>query len=179
MSDEDKMNENFDNFSSWYKAILEHLYPCRNAGFAILMIAFPLLERYLRKKFKLSPKDNLSDSCYAELALIFPVLSNASTAREFWQVYRNGLLHEVTLSQQNRNEKEMPVGRVSHDKPMITFKDGSFWIHPVDFTKKVIETIQNDFKTFEGLEDSQSQLPMVKPSKTKSGKIIVSTNIQN
>lgn len=179
MSDESKMNEHFDNFNSWYKAILERLYPDRDAGFAILMIAFPLLERYLRKKVNLLPIDILSPLFYAELAQLFPVLSNSSTAKDFWQVYRNGLLHEVTLSRKNKKGNEMPVGWVSHDKPMITIEDGTFCIHPVDFTKKVIETIQNDFKTFEGLVDSQSQLPTVKPSKTKSGKIIVSTNIQN
>ncbi len=58
-------------------------------------------------------------------------------------------------------------GWVSHDNPMITIEDGTFWIHPVDFTKKVIETIQNDFKTFEGLVDSQSQLPTSKKKGSK------------
>lgn len=173
------MNEHFDNFNSWYIATLERLYPNRDAGFAILMIAFPLLERYLRKKVKLLPIDNLSDSFFAELALLFPVLSNSSTAKNFWQVYRNGLLHAVTLSRQNRRGNGMQVGWVSHDNPMITIEDGTFWIHPVDFTKKVIETIQNDFKTFEGLVDSQSQLPTVKPSETKSGRIILGTNTQD
>jgi hypothetical protein len=172
------MNEHLDNFKSWYIATLERLYPHRDAGFAILMIAFPLLERYLRKKVKLSPNDNLSDLFYAELALLFPVLSNNSTAKDFWQVYRNGLLHEVTLSQENRRGNEMPVGWVSHDKPMVSIEDRSFWIHPVDFTIKVIETIQNDFKTFEGVEGSISQLPRVKHTETKSGRIILGTNTQ-
>lgn len=173
------MSEHFDNFKSWYIATLERLYPHRDAGFAMLMITFPLLERYLRKKVELSPKDNLSDLFYAELASLFPVLSNNSTAKDFWQVYRNGLLHEVTLSRQNRSGNEMPLGRVSHDKPMVSIEDGSFWIHPVDFTKKVIEAIQNDFKTFEGVEDSISKLPKVQPVETKSGRIILSTNTED
>jgi hypothetical protein len=173
------MNEHLDNFNSWYIATLERLYPHKDAGFAILMIAFPLLERYLRKKVRLLPKNNLPDSFFAELALLFPVLSNSSTAKDFWQVYRNGLLHEVTLSRQNRSGNEMPIGWVSHNKPMIMIEDGTFWIHPVEFTKKVIETIQNDFKTFEGLADSQFQLPTVKRSETKSGWIILGTNTQD
>jgi hypothetical protein len=171
------MNEHFDNFKNWYMATLERLYPYRDAGFAILMIGFPLLERYLRKKVRLLPKDNLSDLFYTELASLFPVLSNVLTAKAFWQVYRNGLIHEVTLSRQNRSGHEMPVGWVSHDKPMISVEEGSFWIHPVDFAKKVIDTIQNDFETFEGVENSQ--LPLIKVNETKSGRIMLGTNTQD
>lgn len=173
------MSEHFDNFKSWYISTLERLYQHRDAGFAILMITFPLLERYLRKKVKLSPADNLSDLFFMELVLLFPVLSDISTARNFWQVYRNGLLHEVTLSRQNRSGHDMPIGWVSHDKPMVSIEDGSFWIHPVDFTKTVIEIIQSDFSTFEGIDESLSHLPAVTPVEAKSGKIILGTNTQD
>jgi len=173
------MNECLNNFKSWYIATLEKLYPHRDAGFPILMVAFPLLERYLRKKAKLLPKDKLSELFYRELGQLFPALSDISKAKTFWQVYRNGLLHEVTLSRQSRGGRKKPIGWVSHDKPMISIEDGIFCVHPVDFTRKVVESIQNDFDTFEGLADSQSQLPKVKPCKTQSGRIILGTGTQD
>jgi hypothetical protein len=73
----------------------------------------------------------------------------------------------------------MPLGWVSHDKPMISIEDGTFWIHPVDFTKKVVEIIQNDFETFVGRENPISQLPTTKPIETKPGRIILGTNTQD
>ena len=43
-------NIHHDNFRAWFSKILEGLYSVQDAGFPILMISFPLLERYLREK---------------------------------------------------------------------------------------------------------------------------------
>ncbi|MEE8329333.1 MAG: hypothetical protein V3R54_05325, partial [Thermodesulfovibrionia bacterium] len=94
------MNKNLDNFRVWYSKILEALYLKENAGFVILMISFPLLERYLREKSGVH-EGNLNDSFHSELQTIFPVLTSQEIAKQFWHVYRNGLLHQVTLSQKN------------------------------------------------------------------------------
>jgi|GEM_PF-3422388 len=158
------------NFETWYKKVLELLYPHRDAGFAILLLAFPLLERYLRHKKGLKPDQSLTDPFYDELVLLFPVLKDNATARNFWQVYRNGLLHEITLSRQTRSGAPMPVGWLSHDKPMITIEtDGSMWINPPDFAQLVVATIELDFITFEGAMLS-TPLPTVKsqPAATSS-----------
>ncbi len=156
------MTTHHDNFRSWYVDTLEFLYPRREAGFPILMIVFPLLERYIRQKVGLPPQSQLTDKFYDELRNMFPELTDKATAEQFWQVYRNGLLHEVTISRQNRKGDQMPVGRVSHDRPRISVDpDGSFWIHPVDFAKRVTEVIEADFATFEGVV-SASQLPSEK-----------------
>ena len=42
-----------ENFQAWFVKPLKKLYKNPDAGFPIMMIAFPLLERYLRrlKKF--------------------------------------------------------------------------------------------------------------------------------
>ena len=60
------MDSNLNNFKAWYKDTLEKLYPYRNSEFAILMITFPFLERYLRNKNGLSYKDNLNNGCMDE-----------------------------------------------------------------------------------------------------------------
>ncbi len=171
------MNTHRKNFKAWYADVLNSLYPSRDAGFAVLMIAFPLLERYLRQKLQLPPQATLQDAFYDELTKVFPQLSNRATAKNFWQVYRNGILHEVTLSKQNRSGTQMPVGWLSHDKAIVSIEsDGSFWIHPVLFSQHVVRTIETNFSVFEGAAISQSPLPTVKPTPTVSGPIVLGTN---
>src|SRR3989338_816269 len=95
-------NIHHDNFRAWYSIILEGLYSNQDAGFPILMISFPLLERYLREKSGVH-EGNLNDSFYSELQNIIPALTSLDLAKQFWHVYRNGLLNQVTLSRQDRN----------------------------------------------------------------------------
>ena len=87
------MSVNLEYFRSWFVRLLESLYPQTDAGFAITMIAFPRLERYLRQKVQLTPKDSLSSAFYDELYGLFPELQSAVKVSEFWQIYRNGILH--------------------------------------------------------------------------------------
>lgn len=178
------MSTHRENFESWYKKVLESLYPHRDAGFAILLIVFPLLERYLRLKTGLTSDQNLSDAFFDELARLFPELGTRSTARNFWHIYRNGLLHELTLSRQARSGALMPTGSLSHDKPMISIEpDGRMWLHPKEFAQRVVTTIESDFTTFQGVLTSSSRLPTVKakPEAASLGtaqprKIILGTN---
>ncbi|WP_374691239.1 hypothetical protein [Accumulibacter sp.] len=156
------MSSNRENFNSWYKKVLATLYPSREAGFAILLVAFPLLERYLRQKTGLSADQVLSNAFYEELARMFPELRDQAISRRFWQVYRNGLLHQITLSRQNRGGVALPVGWLSHDKPRIVVaSDGSMWLHPVEFAQHVVCVIEGDFETFEG-QATAPPLPKVR-----------------
>jgi len=155
------MNCHKKNFDVWYKAILEDLYSNRNAGFVILMVAFPLLERYLREKSGVHD-ENLNNSFYNELSSVFPELKSAKDANYFWNVYRNGLLHQVTFSQKNRQGIKMPDGWVSNDVTTISIdNNGNFWVHPSEFAKRIIDTIEKDFSTFEGQNSPNYPLPSV------------------
>jgi hypothetical protein len=61
------------NFESWFVKVLESLYPCRDAGFVILMTTFPLLERYLRQRVGLAAENNtLTLPFYDELLNLLP-----------------------------------------------------------------------------------------------------------
>src|SRR5665213_484930 len=113
------MPTHLHNFRCWYSGILDSLYTNGNAGFVILMVAFPLLERYLREMSGVN-EGELTDRFYDELRRVFPVIPDNSIARQFWQVYRNGLLHQVTLSQQNRRGLRMPEGWLSGNVAAIT-----------------------------------------------------------
>lgn len=149
------------NFEVWYKAILEGLYSNRNAGFVILMVAFPLLERYLREKSGVHER-SLNASFYKELATVLPELTSQNDASHFWQVYRNGILHQVTVSQKNRKGIKMPDGWVSNDVVAVSVdSNGDFWVHPSKFAKRVINTIEKDFPTFEGHHSVNHPLPGV------------------
>jgi hypothetical protein len=143
-------NARLDNFKFWYKDVMIRLFADRDAGFVILMTVFPLLERYLRQKVKLGNKAPLNDRFHDQLVNCFPELVCKDNAKNFWQVYRNGLLHEVTLSTEDRKGKGMPTGWLSNDKPSIEIElDGSFFLNPVDFAKRVLTLIEDDFSTFE------------------------------
>jgi hypothetical protein len=149
------------NFEAWYKAILDGLYSNRNAGFVILMVAFPLLERYLREISGVQD-ENLNDSSFNKLSSVFPELKSQKDARNFWQVYRNGLLHQVTFSKKNRQGVKMPDGWVSNDGAAISLDSNSvFWVHPSNFAKRIIDTIEKDFATFEGQNSTDHPLPRV------------------
>jgi hypothetical protein len=67
------MSDHLENFRSWFVQVLEQLYQQRAAGFAITMIAFPLLERYLRQKVGLTPENRLSPEFFAELLKLFRI----------------------------------------------------------------------------------------------------------
>ena len=155
------MSANQENFRIWYARVLEYLSKDGHAGFAMLMIAFPILERYLREKSGVH-EGNLNDKSYDELRAVFPMLVDKKMASDFWHVYRNGLLHQVTMSQQNRAGLRMPDGWLSGDAEMISVDgSGSFWVHPAKFSFRVIEVIDADFATFEGAHSVNHPLPVV------------------
>lgn len=157
------MTNNLDNFRSWYSNILEELYSRQDAGFVILMISFPLLERYLREKSGVH-EGNLNDTFYNELQTIFPALTSQELAKQFWQVYRNGLLHQVSLSMKDKKGIQMPSSWLHKEAEILSIgKSGDFWVHPVKFAKKVIEIIENDFTTFEGPHSTSHPLPRIHP----------------
>jgi hypothetical protein len=150
-----------DNFTDWYVTVLESLYPQQNAGFVVVTVAFVLLERYLRQKAGLAPQARLSNDFYQELSRVVPELRTQAEAKQFWQVHRNGLLHEATLSSQTRNGMAMPAAYLTHTRRRIVVEtDGSFWLNPVDFAKTVVAAIEADFATFEG-SGKAAQLPVV------------------
>ena len=126
------------------------------------MVTMPLLERYLRQKVELPLRGSLNETFYKELTGLFPELRDVGTAKKFWHVYRNGLLHEVAMSSQNGTSSPMLVGSLSHDIPNIAIDlDGGFWLHPCDFAKRVVQAIENDFASYER-DSLVERLPTVK-----------------
>jgi len=141
-----------DNFNLWFRKSIESLYGNENAGFPILMLVLPLLERYLRSKSGVPEGEKLTPAFFNELVALFPSLKDETLARNFWQVYRNGILHQATLSRKNSRGTMMPDGWLSGNDKIKDFEidsNGHFWVNPVKFAKKVIDTINNDFSNYE------------------------------
>ena len=157
------MSDDLKHFHAWYLKTLKSLYPVRDAGIPVLMVSMPLLERYLRQKNGRTPEQPLDDACMGTLRGIFPVLPDIASAWRFWQVYRNGFLHQVTLSLRTRAGTALPSSELTHDiaEPIQVRRDGSFVLHPVLFSKLATATIEADFATFVGAGTPAPKLPEV------------------
>jgi hypothetical protein len=169
------MPSNLANFKSWYVDVLESLYHNRSAGFILMMIAFPLIERYFRQKLGLSEDDILPTGChfYKELYTLFPQLGSVDKAEKFWRVHRNGFLHQTTFS---AKIKPSPPSALTHDIPDTIVDDPIFGVivHPVKFVERIIKTILEDFSTYEGRTSSPS-LPVIRQLATETGGNIIGT----
>lgn len=155
------MSEDYINFKSWYVDILSSLFDTREAGLVVFMISLPLAERYFRLKANLSPNDDLNDQFMKHLCTLFPNLKDIPTARQFWNVYRNGFLHQATLSQKTRGGTALPSGSLTHDiqEPVQLEADGSFRVHPVKFSQQIIKEIEDNFTIFAGSGTLAPSLP--------------------
>jgi hypothetical protein len=151
------------NFKSWYVDVLEGMYANQNAGLAVFIITLSLLERYLRLKSGMTPKDDVGDKFRTNLIAMFPALSTDQVAFDFWRVFRNGFLHQATLSQETKGGKDLPIGRLTHGTPDPVFvvSDGSFIVNPVLFSKTAVSAIEADFVTFVGKDSDAPPLPKV------------------
>jgi hypothetical protein len=135
-----------ENFDSWFAKIIRNSYEDDDAGYMRVMLAFQLLERYVR--LKVQCLGDLKGRFYDEIASLIPKLER-DRAREFWDIYRNKLLHRVTSR-----------GWLSALETPVLYSNGNFQLDSVKFPKRVLEIIESDFTTFEG-ERMDDKLPTV------------------
>jgi hypothetical protein len=156
------MDEDLKNFTSWFSEVIATLYPRRETGFAIILITFPLLERYLRQRQ--CPSMDLDDRHMDDLVKLFPELTARPVAWEFWKAYRHGLLHKLTFNTKDKQGRALPIGGLTHDIPetIRRLQDG-FWVNPVKFSQAVLSAIEADFPTFAQDRNGEYALPRVTP----------------
>lgn len=156
------MDQNLKNFRSWYVTPLKALYRRRNSGIAALMISMPLLERFLRQKSGLAGGQNLTPAFHERFRGAFPALQNAAKAKQCWIVFRHGFLHQVSLNMVSLDGAALPTsGKLTHDinQSIQILEDGTFVLNPVEFSKRVIEIIEEDFAAFAGAGSAAPELP--------------------
>jgi hypothetical protein len=151
------------NFKAWYVDVLHGLYKIEGAGIPVLMISMPLLERYLRQKNRIAPADALTDASMRDLCVMFPALPSVDIARQFWNVYRHGFLHQATLSTVSHRGANLPVGWLTYNRSAAVSieSNGSFCVEPRLFAQTVVAAIQADFPTFAGVAAGAPPLPVV------------------
>ena len=167
-----------ENFQQWFTNVLAPLFQKRDAGLVILMTAFPLLERYIRQKTPMSASDNFGDDAKALLLSLFPELKNLDAAGQFWQVFRHGLLHQVSFLPEKRSSGpkrppvSLPGSRITHDIPVAIRieADHSFTLQPVIFCDRVLSVIEADFATFiGGVQSTAYPFPRAEPYLSSAG----------
>jgi hypothetical protein len=155
-----------EEFRKWFLESLEPLRKNSHAGFIFVFTAFPLLERYLRRKNNCPDGDSLTDAFFTNLGILFPDFIGKE--REFWHCYRNGLLHQATFSRQKKKKDgiwvALPGAGISGHKPSpVYFLPGTneFYLNPSSFFDTVTQQILGDFATYESIGAGQYHLPSV------------------
>jgi hypothetical protein len=127
-----------ENFELWFGKPLATLLADEHSGFAVVMIAFPILERYLRATSGAEPNSSQFNQA---LLGVLPELKDTKNANLFWSIYRHGVLHNVALSRETHG--------LSSIKPIVeVWPNGKVWMNPNLFAKRVLDTIRNDFARF-------------------------------
>ena len=161
------MTTSESEFRKWFVDSLAQLRTSGDAGFIFVLVAIPILERYLRRKSKCSEGQELTDAFFKELGKLFGEISGRE--RDFWSCYRNGLLHHVTFAQEKwvrrTNEwKGLPKAAISgHDSRPVYFDQAKceFYVNPIAFFDLVISAVLADFATYESDGVTRYSLPSI------------------
>jgi len=126
------------------------------------LITMPILERYLRETSACA-EGSLGDEFYEYLLGMFSELESLDQARQFWQTYRNGLLHQLAFSLQDRKGSRMPPACITFDQEdaISTLEHGQFVVNPISFSKRVTSEINSDYREMVGTQSPNHPLPFV------------------
>jgi hypothetical protein len=127
------------------------------------MITFPLLERYLREKSQSYEDKSVNDNFHYELIKIFPEIGSIENSKSFWRIYRHGILHQATLSQEDKKIRGCLIKTIK----CLRIDNETIFIYPTNFSKKVIKIIKDDFDTFVAAHSTNHMLAVV--SKLEEG----------
>ena len=109
-----------ENFELWVGGPLEAMLAQPHAGFVVAMVAFPVLERYLRGKSGAAPD---KPGFQAALVEVIPELRNTQAAGTFWFMFRHSLLHYAGFQQPN-------YAFVSSAELVSVSERGEVWMNP-------------------------------------------------
>jgi hypothetical protein len=135
------------NFKKWFEDVLNKLADNPEAGLPMMMITLPLLERYLRRLCGMKFSDTIGPKFKSELRKIFPVLDSNKRAYMFWNVFRNGLLHQAALNP-GKDWMGWIKHETAHDAIVVEKKYKEFWVGPTQFAHEVIKVINGNFSVF-------------------------------
>lgn len=139
-----------ENFELWVGGPLETILAHPHAGFIVAMVAFPVLERYLRGKSGAAPDE---PAFQAALVEVIPELRSTQAAGTFWSMFRHSLLHYAGFQRPN-------YGFASSAELVSVSASGEVWMNPQLFGERVLKTVRADFPAY---ERGKVSLPRVRP----------------
>jgi len=143
------MTEDYDRFRMWYVEPLRALeeMPKGQGGFIALATACFLYERYAVAALRAQGKKADRSGKLSQLASDFDV--DDATAKAFWDVIRDGLLHQGMPMQQKQNEL-LPRYAFHHLYPLMSLENihGEIWlkVQPWKFMNKVLSIWDSNFE---------------------------------
>jgi hypothetical protein len=176
------MTPAMQDFKRWFIDSLSPLRANGHAGFVFVLIAFPLLERYLRGKSACPEGQPLTPAFLSNLGVLFPAI--AGKEKSFWDCYRNGLLHQVTFPKAKLDRKTriwvaLPEAGISgYDQRPVYFIPSSnrFFLNPLVFFDLVTSTILADFSAYEAAGNANYRLPQALELSTGTETIVPTIN---
>jgi len=164
------MSADQEQFFKWFEQPIKALQPVGDHAFGILILCFPLLERYLRETSGCR-EDNLTDKFYEDLRVIFPELGTVNDAKKFWHVYRHGLLHQGAFSAATNKKVIMPFGAISGEKARISYDvtTDTYYVNPIEFSNAVLNFIRDDLRTLAAKGAVNNEPPSVGQPLNPSG----------
>lgn len=153
------LDTNRDRFQYWYAEPIEILLKNEHAGFAVMTLTLPILERYLRHKLNI-PSAKLTPDFHAEIDRLIPEFKKVPTS-EFWSNYRNGLLHQATVQGHYTFLKD--------DGPIVSYWNGRFGVSPTKFARRVLSIVSADIDTFFDADGDKPQIATVQETAGRSG----------
>ena len=164
------------SFHQRFRSPIRKLMPMRHADFALAMIAFPILERWIRGKTGIGScalRGKVGDKFYDELIAQFESLrdppdgSFPRVAQAFWQAFRNGILHQTTFSRKPIEVlgiTALPVFCAFVPRtgvPIIaTHSTRTFILDPYAFAEAVLAILEKDFSAYQAAEPKHHRLAL-------------------
>lgn len=146
---EDRVTKSQELFNRWFISPLQKLesMPNGDGGFIALATSCFLYERYAKACIKRHGKKADRSSLIRQFANDFE--TNEDTAKAFWDVIRDGILHQGMPKQSDQEKKDLPgyIFHYSFAVPVelaIWGEKHTLQIQPWRFTWKVIELCQDN-----------------------------------
>lgn len=128
-------------FGRWYEAPLKKIeeLPNGDGGFVALAISCFLYERYATAKIKERGDKATPEACVKLLAEDFAI--NNRTAKVFWNVIRNGFLHQAMPKMKDKGVEIAKGWQTSSafQVPITLGKDDILKVEPWRFRDRVLE----------------------------------------
>jgi len=160
-----------ETFFSYFEDPIKILQKTPNCALGVVILCFPLLERYLRETSGCKQDKPLNDKFFEDLRVILPALNSLVQAKQFWQVYRNGLLHQGAFSAADRKGTIMPYGVITGDTPALGYESttDTFYVNPKLFSDAVLDFIREDLATLSAPAATNHEMPGVGSQPSSSG----------